>query len=52
MIMLNIKLEILYQEKENLESNFKKLKKKIKIKKGVVNTYANKRIKYILYIDI
>ena len=54
MIMLNIKLEILYQEKEDLENNLKKMKKKMKIKKGVVNAYdVNKRIKlfYILIYD-
>ena len=54
MIMLNIKLEILYQEKEDLENNLKKMKKKMKIKMGVVNAYdVNKRIKlfYILIYD-
>ena len=54
MIMLNIKLEILYQEKEDLENNLKKMKKKMKIKMGVVNAYdVNKRIKlfYILIHD-
>ena len=52
MIMLNIKQEILYQEKENLENNLKKMKKKQKIKKGVVNTYGVNKSKKLFYILI